>query len=181
MPSLVIQLPARADQTEFNLRRWAELLDNPDLARIEGRIETDRHGQIIMSPPPGANHGTYQATIVFHLRQLLLNGRVITECPISTADGVKAADVAWASRKAVRSLGNRQVYVEPPEICVEILSPRNTKGEIEEKRRLYFDAGAKEVWVCSMKGEMSFYLNGSEKNAGKSMLCPEFPKKVTLD
>src|SRR5687767_11840329 len=34
MPSLVIQLPARPDQTEFNLRRWEELLDDPDLARI---------------------------------------------------------------------------------------------------------------------------------------------------
>jgi Uma2 family endonuclease len=180
MRSLVIELPARPDQTEFNLRRWEELLDDPELARIEGRIETDRHGQIIMSPPPGTNHGRHQGTIACLLREHLPKGEVVTECPISTADGVKAADVAWASSKVLHELGNRQCFVKAPEICVEVLSPRNSKAEIEEKRRLYFDAGAKEVWVCSLKGEMTFYGTKSDAALASSKLCPKFPKKVTL-
>ena len=180
MPSLVIELPARPDQTEFNLRRWEELLDEPELARIEGRIETDRHGQIIMSPPPAANHAWFQSSISNLLRTSLNDGGSLTECPISTPDGVKATDVAWASTKILRELGNRQCFIKAPEICVEVLSPRNSKGEMEEKRRLYLAAGAKEVWTCSKSGEMSFYGADSETPLTKSKICPKFPKKIAL-
>lgn len=180
MPSLVIELPARPDQTEFNLRRWEELLDDPALARLEGGIETDRHGQIIMSPPPGTSHGRFQSTIAYSLKQLLGTGDVITECPISTADGVKATDVAWASPKLVRDFGNRQCFIKAPEICVEVLSPRITKQEITEKRSLYFDTGAKEVRMCSKSGEMSFCASQSETPIARSRLCPKFPKRIQL-
>jgi hypothetical protein len=54
MATVTIELPAQEQQTEFNLRRWAELLECPELAKVEGRIETDRHGHIMMSPPPQA-------------------------------------------------------------------------------------------------------------------------------
>ena len=52
MPTLTIELPQHEAQTVFNLHRWAELLADPELAKFEGRIETDRHGHIIMRPPP---------------------------------------------------------------------------------------------------------------------------------
>ena len=40
MAGLIIELPTRKERTEFNLRRWEELLNDPVLAKIEGRIET---------------------------------------------------------------------------------------------------------------------------------------------
>ena len=104
MATLTIELPKQKAQTAFNLRRWAELLDDRELTKFEGRIETDRHGHIIMSPPPAPTHGSYQSEIAHLLRTLLPRGRVLTECPISTADGVKAADVAWASPDCMREL-----------------------------------------------------------------------------
>ena len=110
MALLTIELPAHPAQTAFNLHRWAELLADPELARFEGRIETDRHGHIIMSPPPAPSHGSFQVEIGHLIRQLMPNGRTLTECPISTADGVKAADVAWASPACMRDLGNRGCF-----------------------------------------------------------------------
>src|ERR1043165_6446926 len=95
--TLNIELRSQSDQTALNLRRWAELLADRELARIDNRIETDRHGHIIMSPPPAPRHGHYQAQITHLLLTLLPHGRTLTKCPISTADGVKAADVAWGS------------------------------------------------------------------------------------
>src|SRR5262245_50707744 len=133
MSKLTIQLLSQSEQDEFNQRRWNELLVDPAIRKIEGRVETDRHGQIIMSPPPSAQHGTYQAKISYALRDLMDEGEVVTECPISTADGVRAADVAWASEQTMRELGNRSCFPKSPEICVEVLSTRNTKKEIEEK------------------------------------------------
>src|SRR3989440_12351002 len=107
MATLTIELPPQETQRSFNLRHWAELLNDPELAKIEGRIETDRHGHIIMSPPPAPSHGSYQSEIAHVLRNFVTEGRVITECPISTADGVKAADVALASPESMRNVGNR--------------------------------------------------------------------------
>jgi Uma2 family endonuclease len=180
MATLTIELPRQQTQTRFNLRRWAELLEDAQLAKIEGRIETDRHGHILMSPPPAPSHGSYQSEIAYLLRMLLPHGRVLTECPISTADGVRAADVAWASPERMRELGNRTCFPRSPEICVEVVSPSNTEAELDEKMRLYFDAGAKEVWMCAASGAMKFILHPSSPPSKRSKLCPAFPKKVQL-
>ena len=47
MAMLTFELPVHEKQRGFNLRRWAELLADRELARIEGRIETDRYGYIV--------------------------------------------------------------------------------------------------------------------------------------
>src|SRR6266480_1276772 len=137
MAMLTLELPPHKTRTAFNLRRWAELLADRELAKVEGRIETDRHGHIIMSPPPAPSHGSFQSEIAYLLRSLLPEGRVLTECPVSTADGVKAADVAWASPDCMRELGKQVCFPHAPELCVEVISPSNTKAEIEEKMALY--------------------------------------------
>ena len=178
MATLTIKLPSQRAQTDFNLRRWDELILDPELAKIEGRVETDRFGHIIMSPPPAARHGSYQSEIAFQLRTLMPTGRVLTECPISTADGVRAADVAWASPECMEELGNHVCFPRSPEICVEVLSPGNTDAEIQEKMALYFDAGAREVWLCETSGAMKFFA--TTKSIRASKLCPDFPDRIRL-
>jgi len=180
MATLPLELPPHATQTARNLRRWAELLADRELAQVEGRIETDRHGHIIMSPPPAPSHGSYQLEIGRRLWNLLPQGRVLTECPISTADGVKAADVAWVSPERMGQLGDQVCFPCAPEICVEVLSPGNTEAEIREKMTLYFDAGASEVWLCARDGAMSFFAPGSGQPTRSSRLCPQFPDQVEL-
>jgi len=180
VPTLTIELPQHEAQTALNLRRWAELLADPELTRFEGRVETDRHGHVIMSPPPAPSHGSFQSEIAYHLRSLRPQGRVLTECPVSTADGVKAADVAWASPERMRELGNRVCFPKSPEICVEVLSPSNTEAEIREKMALYFDAGAREVWLCAESGAVSFYGPACIQPLSASQLCPQFPTQIEL-
>jgi Uma2 family endonuclease len=182
MATLTIELPSHEAQRAFNERRWAELLADPVLARIEGRIETDRHGHIIMTPPPAARHGMLQ----FEIARLLYKhcggqGRVLTECPISTADGVRAADAAWASAATTRELGDGQLFLRAPEICVEVLSPTNTDAEIREKAALYFDAGAREVWICAESGAITFNrAAGAATPSSESELFPDFPAQIIL-
>jgi hypothetical protein len=107
-------------------------------------------------------------------------GRVLSECPISTADGVKAADVAWASHERMEELGEQVCFPTAPEICVEVLSPSNTDAEIREKMALYFDAGAKEVCLCAQSGVMNFFSSGATRPMRGSKICPEFPKQIEL-
>lgn len=112
------------------------------------------------------------------LLDLLPNGEAMPECAISTADGVRATDVAWASTERIAALGDAVIFTECPEICVEVISPSNRRGEIDYKMRLYFDAGAKEVWVCN-QGKMSFFAPGGVALPA-STLCPGFPKEIKL-
>src|SRR5947208_11796961 len=130
MPTL--ELRPHKTRAAFNLRRWAQLLADREMAKIEGRIETDRHGHIIMSPPPAPSHGSFQSMIAHLLWSLLPKGCVFTECPISTADGVKGADVAWASPERTEELGGQVCFPKAPEICIEVVSPSNTEAEIQE-------------------------------------------------
>ncbi len=180
MATLKVELPSQQSLTEKNLHRWAEVVSDSRLARLEERVETDRFGHIIMSPPPSARHGSYQFRIGALLDQLMAEGRVVTECPVSTADGVKAADVAWASPSCLRELGVEVCFPRAPEICVEILSPGNTEAEMRDKTALYFDAGAKEVWHCTDQGKMIFYQLGRWKSVSSSQLCPKFPAQIDL-
>ena len=103
---------------------------------------------------------------------------MLTECPISTADGVKAADVAWASPERMRELGDQVCFPRAPENCVEVISPSNSQAEIDEKMTLYFDAGAKEVWLCAASGRMSFFTSDSSRPLRASKLCRDFPKQI---
>jgi Uma2 family endonuclease len=176
---LTIQLHPSERQTVFNLKRWGELLEDQDLARLPHRIETDRHGHILMSPPPAPVHGNQQNEIGFLLKTLLPQGQVVTECPLSTSDGVKAIDVAWLAperRPEVRSLS---CLVQAPEICVEVLSPSNTPEEISEKIALYFESGAREVWICE-QGTLHFHFSAAPEVRQSSEMCPEFPPNINV-
>ena len=177
MSTLTLELRPREEQTAFNLRRWDEVLADPELNKIEGRVETDRHGRIIMSPPPAPRHGRFQGKIVTLLTKLMPDGEVIPECPVSTADGVRAVDVAWASTQRWNELGNRACFTQAPEICVEVISPSNSEEEIREKTGLYFDAGAREVWICGVFGKMTFFSTRS-KILDHSKFCPKFPEQL---
>jgi Uma2 family endonuclease len=173
---LMIQLHNSRSQAAFNLNRWRELLEDRDLARLPHRIETDRHGHILMSPPPAPSHGVKQASIATLLDTLLPEGLVITECPVATSDGVKAIDVAWLISERRQEVDSAVCLAQAPEICVEILPPSYTSEEISEKTALYFEAGAREVWICDQEGTLKFFYLG--RSDASSEMCPEFPPRI---
>jgi Uma2 family endonuclease len=162
-------------QHSRNLQRWRELQADRELARLPHRIETDRFGRIIMSPPPALNHSVRQSKIFQLLTRLLTAGEALAECPLSTSDGIKAIDVAWIAPGRTDLEKDEPCLEDAPEICVEVLSPSNSVEEMSEKRALYFEAGAQEVWLCGLDGEMSFF---KPEPSAQSALCSEFPSQI---
>jgi Uma2 family endonuclease len=156
------------------LERWQELLADPELARRSFKIETDRLGRIIMSPPPAFDHTRYVAKIIKLLNTFLPKGQAVAETPVLTPDGVKVTDAAWFSHDYWQELENQHpaALERAPEICVETLSPSNSLAEMTEKRALYFAAGAREVWLCNSEGKMEFY---APDLSSRSKVCPQFP------
>ncbi|MDB2673766.1 Uma2 family endonuclease [Akkermansiaceae bacterium] len=177
MSDLAIQLPAHQDQTSFNLECWSEILADPFYAKLEQRIETDRHGHIIMTPPPSFSHGQKGFRLAKLLETHLQNGQASVEVPISTSDGVRAADVAWLSSEQLEQTKENNILLTAPEICVEVLLPRNSETEMQEKAALSFDAGATEVWLCDDDGTLRFFTAPGQQ-APQSQLAPDFPKSI---
>ncbi len=152
---------------------WDEICADPNLRDLPFKIETNQRGQIIMSPAR-SRHGEYQFAIGTLLKRLLPGGFILLECPVQTSAGVRVPDTAWTSPKRRQPI----IYTLAPEICVEVLSPYNDKAEMEEKRFLYFEAGALECWLCAEDGKMSFY--GPAGVLSESRFCPGFPARVEI-
>ena len=95
-----------------------------------------------------------------------------------TSDNVKVPDVIWAPHEFIRQHADAFALLTAPDICVEVLSPTNRSVEIDQKRALYFESGAREVWICGLQGDMTFHAPAG--SLARSALCPDFPPKIEL-
>ncbi|MDD4976479.1 MAG: Uma2 family endonuclease [Bacteriovorax sp.] len=154
---------------------WQEVCDHPSLKDLPFKIELDETGKIIMCPVK-LYHSIFQGEIEFLLRSLLKGGKALPECAIKTTKGTKVADVAWASLELLSKIKGETDASIAPEICVEVMSESNTEKEMTEKRALYFEAGAKEVWLCSENGQMRFF--NSQHELIHSEMVLQFPEKI---
>ena len=58
------------------------------------------------------------------------------------------ADVVWLSRMAWDSVPDDGYLLGVPDLVVEVWSPANRKGKMEERRDLCLRNGAREFWVA---------------------------------
>lgn len=166
-----------AELTQTGKLTWDAVCNDPQLQDLPYKIELNEWGQIVMSPTRIA-HGAYQARIAILLASIVDGGHVITEAAIWTPKGTKVADVAWCSPARWPEIKEALEARVAPEICVEVLSPANVPAEMKQKRRLYFEAGAEEVWLCDEVGRMLFYTPQGAQD--RSQLAPAFPKQISL-
>ncbi len=156
---------------------WQEVCGHPSLKDLPFKIELDELGKVVMSPVK-IYHSILQSEIEFLLRLFLKDGKPLPECAIKTRKGTKVADVAWASSALLSKIKNETEASIAPEICVEVISEANFQKEMAEKSRLYFEAGAKEVWLCNENGVMRFF--NAQQELAHSDLVPKFPEKVDV-
>jgi Uma2 family endonuclease len=136
--------------------QWAEVVDNPYFENLPFKIELNRYGKIEMTPASN-RHGHLQFQIGTLLKRKLKKGEVLIECSIQTTEGVKVADVGWCSEAFIKQYGYETPYSHAPEICVEVVSPSNSKEEMANKAQLYLQAGAEEVWILWEIGTVDYY------------------------
>lgn len=135
---------------------WSEVVNNPYFENLPFKIELNRYGKIEMTPASN-KHGRLQLHIGALLERKLNQGEALTECSIETTEGVKVADVVWCSKAFINLYGYQTPYPKAPEICVEIVSPSNSREEMVNKAQLYLQTGAEEVWVVWENGIVDYY------------------------
>ena len=157
---------------------WQEIVENPSLAGLPFKIETNEFGQVVMSPTKYL-HGIFQARLSRLLETHLPNGIVSNETAIETRKGVKVPDVAWSSFAFFELHREEFALSSATEICIEVISKSNTVREIATKRKLFFERGALEVWTCDLEGNVHFY--DAQGELEHSLLAPQFPTLVLLN
>jgi len=158
---------------------WREVIEHPSLKDLPFKIEPNEWGKIMMAPASDT-HSLYQALMTRWFNGHVTQGISSTECPIQTSRGTRVADVVWRSPSFITKHGVRNVVLpESPEVVVEIESPSNTAAELEEKRFLYFETGAREFWLCRQNGVMRFFNPQGELE--RSELFGEFPDHIDID
>lgn len=139
--------------------------------------ETNARGQIIMTPV-NYGHSNHVGRLIRILARIAPEWESGSELGIVTSDGVKAPDVTLAGPEYHAKYRNHEGYVsEAPEICVEVMSPSNSWQEMRDKMPLYFEAGAREVWIVDTGGNISFFEPGGEA-LNRSRLIPEMPGSI---
>lgn len=146
--------------------RYRQMCEDPCLVNIPGKLELDVWGRILMTPA-NTRHGVLQGRLA-HALKAQIGGEVIVECAIATPAGLFVPDLAWASPTFMDMWGAESPLMRAPEVCVEVISPSNSRQEMAEKRDAYFAVGAQEVWfVYQNSKRWEFYgATGQLPNSG---------------
>jgi len=116
-------------------------------------------GELRKMTPAGWRHGT----VAGHLHVLLGAyvgernlGRVLGAEPgfllVRDPDTVRAPDIAFLHKDRFQGeLPKEAFWPGAPDLAVEVVSPGDTTGEVDEKVMAWLDAGAAAVWVVNPK------------------------------
>jgi Uma2 family endonuclease len=121
---------------------------------IPGKTTELVRGQLIVSEPPGTNHGRVAARLSYLVsswvwpRQL---GDVFAQDTgfkiDSNPDSVRAPDLAFVARERRAQLARRGYSALAPDLIAEIVSPDDSPGKVLAKISAWLEAGVRLAWV----------------------------------
>jgi Uma2 family endonuclease len=157
--------------------QWQDVLADKSLHDLPYKIELNEKGLIEMSPASFI-HSLLQGRLTKLLGNQL-DGEVFTELAVQTSKGIRVPDVAWGSKEYVQKHIKDVYALAAPELCVEIISPSNTREEMIDKVELFLEAGAKEVWLVTEDGQITYHNHQGQQirsifNIDLKGLTPEF-------
>jgi Uma2 family endonuclease len=156
------------------VRRWQWLAADPESPDY---FELDQFGELILSPKPTPGHQAVASEVGFQL-MTLLGPRAAIDVSILTDRGVRAPDVIWMPSERWAACKGQSPLELVPEVCVEVLSPSNTREEIEMKVGAYLRGGAREVLVVGLKGEIEIFGPKGKRDASALGIALALPAEL---
>ena len=151
MSVIATQRPWR-DQASINRRVWSRLVADPRYAEIPERVETDREGRAIMSPPPSHRHSRRQFRIGSLLEALLPGGFVLTECAVSTAEGVRPRTLPGITLQEPRRRTLPNFLTEPRTFASRSFLLRTRRAKFRQRRRCISRLGPRKSGSAAWTG-----------------------------
>jgi Uma2 family endonuclease len=142
-----------ATATGISIEEYLRTDYEPDCDYVDGELDDRNVGQ--------RDHSYLHTAIgayLFNLRQRL-GGHVFTEQRLRVSKTrVRLPDVCVV----LGSYPEERVFVNPPFLCVEILSPDDRISRMQRKLRDYFNFGVKYVWVIDPQERRGWVHTSSE-------------------
>jgi Uma2 family endonuclease len=122
----------------------------------DGYIHELVDGELVTSPKNDFFHGSISSQLSMALRAFVKANRLGDVLDSSTGFWMKnrncrAPDISFVSRARLKALGfrrsTRQFFPGAPDLAVEILSLNNTRREIDERVKDFFDSGTRLAWI----------------------------------
>jgi Uma2 family endonuclease len=119
-------------------------------------------GVLVMSPKNNAYHGDICAELLTALRYFAKAHTLGAVWDSSTGFWMKnrncrAPDISFVARQRLVKFGfkrsTKQFFPEAPDLAVEILSPNNTRAEIDERLKDFFSSGSQLAWVIDPESQ----------------------------
>ncbi len=167
------------------------------LFRFQERVEIIKGHILKMSPAPSRNHQTISQNLNFKIFSFFSNHY----CSVYVAP--------FDVRLPIKSAKKDTTVVQPdlcvicdenklddkgcngaPDLIVEILSPKNSKHDVETKFNLYQESGVKEYWMVQPEERIVLvytlkeneYIGLKPFGEGETIKSPLFPEmKITVD
>ena len=149
-----------AVRREELIRRRNELAADPESPDC---FELNEFGELILSPKPTTRHQGTASEVAYQLT-VQLGPRALT-ASVLTDRGVRVPDVVWMTPERWAECKDQTPLQLVPDVCVEVLSPSNTREEIAMKVGAYLRGGAREAIVVGLKGEVEFFGPGGKREA----------------
>lgn len=137
---------AKKDWTESELEALPE----------DGFIHEVVDGELVMSPKNNWYHGRICTRLVIAIGNHVMRHRLGALLDSSTGfwmfnRNCRAPDISFVPMVRLKALefkpNEKRFFPGAPDLAVEILSPNNTRREIDERLRDFFGSGTQVAWV----------------------------------
>jgi hypothetical protein len=128
-------------------------------------------------PRPTHGHQQVAGEIVIQLVRRL-GPRASPEVSIYTDRGIRAPDVVWTPAHRWLEAKGENPLPFVPDVCVQVVSPSNTRQESLIKVGTYLRGGAREVIVVGLKGEIEFFGPGGKLETSALAIGLELPAEL---
>jgi Uma2 family endonuclease len=143
-----------AESVERKIWTEAELQALPE----DGYIHEVVGGELVMSPKNSPYHGNICVRLSTALC-VFVDARKLGAVWDSNTGfwmynrNCRAPDVSFVSRERLQALGVKRratnFFPGAPDLAVEVLSPNNTRAEIDERLRDFFASGTQIAWIIN--------------------------------
>ena len=128
----------------------------------DGCIHEVVNGELVMSPKNNFHHESICGRLQFALQSYNREHRLGVVRASSAGywmfnRNCRAPDISFLPKARLDSLGfkpwARRFFPGAPDLAVEVLSPSNTRAEIDERLRDFFASGTQITWVIDPEAE----------------------------
>ncbi len=152
----------------------------------EGHLEL-HHGEVVIAPPPKWRHQILQDRISTLLKARMGGwGTVLCEMAFRPTPEYEVwqADVGCVRADRAASISEDDYLKGAPELVVEVLSPRNTADEIDDKRTICLENGCLSFWVVNDRRKQVSVTEGNlTKHYGRlsKIACVLLPQEISVE